>query len=245
MNKLSCRAAGLTDCGCVRSENQDNFFISDDSGLLVVADGMGGTEGGAVASQMTVDTIRQCWDKQLAKDGNEAAIHDWLKESIGKANSLVREAAKRSDLNSKMGTTIVAAVHAGNQVYIGHVGDSRAYLIRNGEAKLLTTDHSVVMEMYVRGQLTYKQCRDSVWKNLITRCVGHDEEIMVDCVSISVLPDDVILLATDGLSGTIEDDEIAKIIGSDHDTVLICKDLVARTLELGAQDNVTVVAKSF
>ena len=246
MGELSWRAAGLTDVGCVRTENQDNYFLSRDNCLLVVADGMGGAEGGATASQLTVDTLSESWDPELANGSNTEAIRAWLEETIQKANTKVREAAKQSKDAKNMGTTVVVGVQAANdELHIAHVGDSRAYVIREGKAQLLTNDHSVVFEMYKKGQLSYEQCRSSPWRNLITRCVGHDDEVKSDYISIKLQPGDIVILATDGLSGQFDDDQLVELIGARQEAEPICKELVSKTLESGAPDNVTVIASSY
>jgi protein phosphatase len=242
MTRISWRTAGLTDCGLVRTENQDNFFISPDQRLFVVADGMGGEQGGATASRIAVETMSAAW----ASGAPTSQFSAWLTETIKKANKKVAEAAVESKSAKSMGTTVVAGIQSDEGViYIAHVGDSRAYLVRNKEAKLITNDHSVVWEMYQKGQLSQDQCRTSPWRHLITRCLGHEQDVEVDCTSLELEIGDWVIMATDGLSTVIDDARLAELIGDSSEPEPLCKELVAKTLDAGAPDNVTIIATNY
>ncbi len=142
-----------------------------------------------------------------------------------------------------MGTTVVVGVQSTeDHLQIAHVGDSRAYLLRNGQPKLLTTDHSVVQEMVRAGRLTEEQARINPYKNLITRCLGHEPEVEVDQTPVDLRPSDWIVLCTDGLSTVLRDEQISAVIDKDVDPQDVCDALVKLTLDGGAPDNVTVVA---
>ncbi|HEY9714739.1 MAG TPA: protein phosphatase 2C domain-containing protein, partial [Chroococcales cyanobacterium] len=162
MEKLTWQVVGLTDKGLVRSDNQDNFSVSSDSRVFVVADGMGGTAGGALASKLAVEEMEICRKEKAPDLSDHESVHKWLVDSIARANKKVKENAEKSKESSKMGTTIVAAVQSDDDtLHIAHVGDSRAYLVRDDSGKLLTLDHSVVMEFYRRGQITMAQVQSS------------------------------------------------------------------------------------
>jgi PPM family protein phosphatase len=242
MKKLTWHAAGLTDPGLVRSENQDNFSISPDVRVFVVADGMGGTEGGALASKLAVEELANFRERTEPDLADPESLRSWLTNSIACANARVVVTAEESKKTKRMGTTIVAAVQSDDgMLHIAHVGDSRAYLVRAGKASLLTNDHSVVMEMYQRGQLTMSQLQASPYKHLITRCLGHDPDVACDYTSLNAEPGDWIILASDGLPAVMDEDEVARTIAGAEDPKQACSALVEKTLAGGAPDNVTVL----
>lgn len=243
MNQLSWRTAGLTDCGLQRSENQDNFFISSDHRVFVVADGMGGAEGGALASHLAVEAMRTCWTDAPPPLNDGHAIKQWLLDSVIDANMSVLQTARDGDYAKNMGTTIVAAVQGDDgHLHVVHVGDSRAYLFRDNRAVALTVDHSIVMEMYMRGQLTYQQYKDSPLRHIISRCLGHDQEIEIDYTSVELQPGDWILLASDGLSSVVDDEQLSNVIDKKEDPETVCKALLSKTFEKNAPDNVTIIS---
>ena len=241
MNTITWRVAGLTDRGAVRSHNEDNYTISKDNRVFVVADGMGGTENGALASKLAVQELENYHKTNKLNLTDAAALKTWLTESILKANQVVVQT--QAETKQKMGTTIVAAVQSDNNIlHIAHVGDSRAYLVRDGVTEILTSDHSVVMEMVKIGRLSKEQSKKSPFRHLITRCLGHDPEVISDYLALEVKPGDLIILATDGLSAVIDEEQIAGLIESHKEPEQACKKLVEETLALGAPDNVTVIA---
>jgi protein phosphatase len=142
-----------------------------------------------------------------------------------------------------MGTTIVVAVQSDdNKIQIAHVGDSRAYLLRDGKPALLTNDHSVVQEMVRAGRLTEEQARINPYKNLITRCLGHEEKVEVDHTPVDVRARDWIVLCSDGLPTVLRDEQICDVVSKKEEPDVVCDELVKQTLDGGAPDNVTVVA---
>ncbi len=246
MKKLTWHAAGQSDPGLVRSENQDNFSISPDMRMFVVADGMGGTEGGALASKLAVEELASFRERSEPNLADPDSLKGWLAKSIACANARVVVTAESSSKTKRMGTTIVAAVQSDDgMLHIAHVGDSRAYLVRDGAASLLTNDHSVVMEMYQRGQLTMSQLQTSPFKHLITRCLGHDPDVACDYTSLNAQPGDWIILASDGLPAVVDEEQLATIIASSADPKQACSSLVEQTLAGGAPDNVTVLVISY
>lgn len=238
------QVAGLTDKGHKREENQDNFLISDDNHLAVVADGMGGVKGGALASHLVVRSLEESWKEDKPDLSTPDSVATWIETAVARANKAVIEAAQASNENKSMGTTVVVAVlDEQKQLHIAHVGDSRATLVRtSGEGgKRLTNDHSVVMEMHLRGQMTIEQCAQSPFKHLITRCLGHDEEVQADYQRMDVIAGDHIILASDGLSDVVSESEIQDIAGAKECPQEVCDILLETVLSRRAPDNVTIV----
>lgn len=240
---LKWHAAAITDAGCQRPRNEDNYYMSPDHRVFVVADGMGGAVGGATASRLAVEAIAKKWQDSPPDTSDLALIRNWLKEAVDQANLSIWHGAKDDISMRGMGTTVVIAVQADNNfLQIAHVGDSRAYLVRGGASILLTNDHSVVQEMVRAGRLTEEQARVNPYKNLITRCLGHQPEVELDQTPVEVHPNDWIILCSDGLPTVLRDDEIGQLIADGSDPEKICNTLVKQTLDGGAPDNVTVVA---
>lgn len=240
---LKWRAAAITNAGCQRERNEDNYYVSPDTRVFVVADGMGGAVGGARASQLAVEAIQELWNEKPPPESDRDVITNWLEEAVARANHAVFQAGKKDASVHGMGTTVVVGVQStDDHLQIAHVGDSRAYLLRNGQPKLLTTDHSVVQEMVRAGRLTEEQARINPYKNLITRCLGHEPEVEVDQTPVDLRPSDWVVLCTDGLSTVLRDEQISGVIDKDVDPQDVCDQLVKLTLDGGAPDNVTVVA---
>ena len=241
MQKVTWQVAGLSDCGLVRSNNEDNYSISSDERVFVVADGMGGTANGGLASQLAVEEMEKYRAANRPDLSATGQLERWLCDSIAKANE--RVVAEQSKLQTQMGTTIVVAVQSDDgHLHIAHVGDSRAYLVRGGQSSALTIDHSVVMDMLRTGKLTKEQCKKSPFKHLITRCLGHETEVECDYMTVGVQPGDWIILASDGLEAVIDEQDLANILEHTDDPSHACSTLVDQTLAGGAPDNVTVLA---
>jgi PPM family protein phosphatase len=243
---LKWHVAAVTDPGCQRQKNEDNFFVSPDERVFAVADGMGGALGGARASKLTVEAIESLWKSKPPHLSEKEAIRQWLIEAVSAANRSVYSVAEQDASVRGMGTTVVVAVQSDdNYMQIAHVGDSRAYLIRNGKPVLLTQDHSVVQEMVRAGRLTEEQARINPYKNLITRCLGHDDKVEIDQTPVEIRPNDWIVLCTDGLPTVLRDEQIGEAVEHLDEPQRACEELVKQTLDGGAPDNVTVVAVRF
>lgn len=240
------RAIGHTDKGRVRPKNEDAYDIGkfeDGTVWAVVCDGMGGANGGNVASMMAVDTIAKAFSKSYREDADENSIRSMLLTALNAANTYIYEAAKEDEELSGMGTTVVAVVVKEDTAYIAHVGDSRAYLIRNDSIEQETKDHSMVQLLVERGELTEEEAMTHPKKNYITRAVGVEEELDVDYNEIPLLDTDTILLCTDGLTNCVSKEEILSII--QEQGALASPDvLVERAIEHGGSDNITVVVIS-
>ena len=243
---LKWRVAAVTDPGCQRQKNEDNFFVSPDERVFAVADGMGGALGGARASKLTVEAIESLWKSKPPHISDKEAIRQWLIEAVSAANRSVFHVAEQDASVRGMGTTVVVAVQSDdNYMQIAHVGDSRAYLVRGGKPVLLTQDHSVVQEMVRAGRLTDEQARINPYKNLITRCLGHDDKVEIDQTPVEIRPNDWIVLCTDGLPTVLRDEQIGEAVENLDEPQRACEELVRQTLDGGAPDNVTVVAVKF
>jgi protein phosphatase len=203
--------AGRTDVGIIRSGNEDNFLMVPDKGIFVVADGMGGHAAGEVASEMAVrfvarelGSLRGLADDQVA---------DRMRTAIRAANGAIFQRTLTEHDKRGMGTTVTALVLFESRFLIGQVGDSRAYLYRDGKLIQLTKDHSYVQEQVDAGYLTPEQARSHPYSNVITRCVGANSDVMPDIYLGTVKLGDLFLLASDGLTGMLEDPELAQMLG--------------------------------
>ncbi|MBX9951489.1 MAG: protein phosphatase 2C domain-containing protein [Candidatus Obscuribacterales bacterium] len=246
MTKLAWSVAAVTDRGLHRSENQDNFYISPDMRVFVVADGMGGLKGGARASKLAVDAVEAQWKENPPDFSDREAVQQWLVDAVASANQSVFTAASQDESVQNMGTTIVAGVQTeANTLQIAHVGDSRAYLIRDGKTIVLTQDHSVVMEMVLKGQLTPDQFKNSPFRHYLTRCVGHSGKVEIDRTPVELNPDDLIILSTDGLSAVLDEEQIFEEMRGSNTPKEICDALLKSTLDGGAPDNVTILAVKY
>ena len=244
---MKARAAGLSDVGRCRKVNQDQFVLDSSLGLYAIADGMGGHAAGEVASDLAITALAGSLRDQ------QPASEPWTPED---ASRLLRNAM--NDGNHKicesvldraewrgMGTTIVALVIAGDKAVIGHVGDSRAYLLRDGELRQLTSDHSWVNEQVKLGLLTHEQANRHPMRNIVTRALGNQPEVEVDVIEEAVRPNDIFALCSDGLSGMLSDDEISEILTL-HGKVPrdACRTLVDEANARGGEDNITVIVMS-
>jgi len=246
---VKVHAAARTDLGLVRQNNEDNYYIDETIGLLIVADGMGGHASGEIASKMTVDIIRDCFkgsgkDKPFQtgpyqKDFSEATNR--LASSIRLANLAVWEASGNRPELSGMGTTIAAVQVDGNRLSIAHVGDSRVYLIRAGNIEQLTDDHSLVYEQVKRDLITKEEASRSDMKNILTRALGISNDVEVDLAEMTLAVNDILLLCSDGLSGMVDDETILSVVMTIDDPAAACEKLIAMANANGGKDNITVV----
>jgi protein phosphatase len=236
--------AARTDIGRVRSHNEDkfDFFLPEDDPtlarrgrLFAVADGMGGHQGGQIASEFALKTLIRSY---FAPGG--PAPEPALRVAISEANALVTRAAEQFGAKNDMGTTLVAAVILGEMLTIAHVGDSRAYLLREGErVRPLTTDHSWVEEQVRRGALSREEAEVSPYRNVILRSIGMGEGMEPDLATERLLPGDIVLLASDGLTGYLDGDAIAAIIAGKSPSQAALA-LVDAANDAGGKDNITV-----
>ncbi|MCA1827776.1 MAG: cyclic nucleotide-binding domain-containing protein [Myxococcales bacterium] len=240
-----------TDVGHKRKHNEDAYLIDKELGLYAVADGMGGHAAGEVASGQAVKSIRdalaegkpilEAFAKSPTVESREQ-IASLMERAIHKACSDIHSLAT-SDLGKRgMGTTVVALLAAGRKAVVGHVGDSRVYLFRNGRAHQLTEDHTIIQEQLKRGLITKEQVPTADNKNVITRAVGIQPSVAVDTLVTDLLPGDLFVLCSDGLHGYLQDDELPGLLAQDREKLPDV--LVDLALQRGGKDNVTAVCLS-
>lgn len=238
-------AAGLTDLGCHRENNEDNYAYwepQDDAvfqrlgRLAVVADGMGGAEGGQHASRIAVDTVCAVYPGSPEPDPQQRLL-----ASFREANLRVQQEAHAKPMLHGMGTTLTACAIVGNSLYFAHIGDSRLFLVRNGEARQLSRDHSLVARLIESGTIRPEDAENHPQKHVLTAAIGVAEDLQPDATfePIELKPSDVLVLCTDGLWGQMTSAEIAEI-ASKSAPKDACNSLVQLAKQRGGPDNITV-----
>jgi len=257
---------GKTDLGRTRDHNEDRFLVADltrkaaslqpdvrqhDIGprgtLLVVADGMGGAAAGELASEMATDAIYahlvKTWNAEHEVTPQRFAYR--LKEAVEVANASIHAHAKAHPEVRGMGTTTTAAGVLNDHVYLTQVGDSRAYLIRGGQAHQITKDQSLMQRLVEAGELTEEEAAQSERRNIILQALGPDPKVKVDLTHQEVRRGDILVLCSDGLSGQVKKEEIAQVVSTTPDLSAACDKLIAIANERGGPDNITVVLARF
>lgn len=267
-------AAGLSHRGVVRADNQDHYLVArvgrsldtlitslpdgevpdrfDETGyVMMVADGMGGAAAGEVASRMAISTLINIvldipdWIMKLDDDGAE----ELMRRAVGYYRqidqALITRAEAEPALNG-MGTTMTVVYSVGRDLFVGHAGDSRAYLFRNGRLQQLTRDHTHVQMMVEAGAITHEEAGTHRLRHVLTNVLGGNAELTdVDIDRLGLAAHDRLLLCTDGLTEVVGDDEIAEVLGRMKSPEVACRSLVDLALERGGPDNVTVVTARF
>ncbi|MBY0503246.1 MAG: Stp1/IreP family PP2C-type Ser/Thr phosphatase [Bryobacteraceae bacterium] len=228
-------AAGRTDVGLVRPNNEDRFLIAGDLGLALVADGMGGAACGEVAAQMTVDCVEEC----VRGNGIGASVSS-LESAITEANRRVWLHAKQSPQCTGMGTTVVAACWRGDRLAIANVGDSRAYLLRHDQLTQLSYDQSLVNELRHNLGLSEEQIKRYANRNVLTQAIGTSESVQIRTNEIDFGPGDVVILCSDGLHGIVSDEEIHAILSLPLVLELQVGRLIDAAKRAGGNDNITI-----
>ena len=233
--------AARTDVGMIRSGNEDNFAVSDwgNRGLFIVADGMGGHAAGEVASEMAVQTIER--ELQELKDPNDDDAEDKLAEALRLANRTIHDRTITEVDKQGMGTTASVLLLWESKYLIGQVGDSRVYLLRDGELQQLTKDHSYVQEQVDAGFLTPEQARYHPYSNVITRCVGASPDVEPDIYQGDVKVGDLFLVASDGLTGMVDDRRLQILLMSRAAPERKVHALIAEANGRGGLDNITAI----
>jgi protein phosphatase len=235
--RISC--AGNTDVGVVRSGNEDSFLLNCAGGLFIVADGMGGHAAGEVASEMAVQIVSSDLGSLRGLSDAEAASR--MRSAIRKANAAIFDRTLAEHDKRGMGTTATVMVLFSRRYLIGQVGDSRAYLLRDGDLLQLTKDHSYVQEQVDAGLLTPEQARTHPYSNVITRCVGANEDVAPDIYFGNLERGDVVLLASDGLTGMLEDQQLATIMSAEENPETCVNKMIADANRRGGLDNITAI----
>ncbi len=223
-----------SDTGRQRTANEDSYFAS--APLFAVADGMGGAQAGEVASKIAAELF----ETAERRDGEPAEA--FLRRVAQEANARIHALAEHDSSRSGMGTTLTALLVDGDDVAVAHVGDSRAYLLRDGKLRMLTSDHSLVEELRRQGRISDEQAEDHPQRSIITRALGPEAEVEVDTMSFNARPGDVFLLCSDGLTTMLKDDGIAAVLAETPDLDGAVDRLVGAANEAGGRDNITAVA---
>ncbi|HXF71000.1 MAG TPA: Stp1/IreP family PP2C-type Ser/Thr phosphatase [Actinomycetota bacterium] len=223
---MRARIGEATDVGLVRERNEDGYLVRPP--LFAVADGMGGHRGGEVASRLALETLERPTEAPLA-------------ERIREANRVVYERSIIDRSVAGMGTTLTAAVLEGDRLRLAHVGDSRAYLLREGRLERLTEDHTMVRRMVEEGRLTEQEAAWHPYRSVLTRALGTEPDVPVDEAVVEVRPGDRVLLCTDGLTSMLEEERIAELLRTTPDPQAAADRLVEEALAAGGLDNVTVL----
>jgi serine/threonine protein phosphatase PrpC len=233
--------AAATDVGMVRSGNEDNFYADADStrGIFVVADGMGGHAAGEVASEMAVQIVaRELASLRDVRDGTAAQR---VTAALRAANRAIYERMQAETDKQGMGTTASLLVVSHGSYLIGQVGDSRVYMLRDGKLSQITKDHSYVQEQVDAGLLTPEQARFHPYSNVITRCVGAGEEVTPDLYQGELRVGDVLLVASDGLTGMVDDRRLQQLLLARSTPGRIVDALIAEANGRGGLDNITAI----
>ena len=248
---MKIRYAAKTDVGMKRTHNEDYFSLIEDEQLFIVADGMGGHASGEVASKMAADTIGEFYNR--TRDDEDATwpykmdrslsyIENRLVCSIKLANLRIFETSSRDLRYKGMGTTLVSSMVAGDKIYVGHVGDSRAYRVRDGVITQLTRDHSLLEDYKeAKPDMTEEEERNFPHKNVITRALGMRETVQVDIRAHQIISGDVYILCSDGLSGMLTDPQIQQITSNAKSLERAVAELVDAANRNGGTDNVTTL----
>jgi protein phosphatase len=246
---MKITARGISDVGRKREHNEDSLLVDPDLGLYIVADGMGGHQGGGTASRLAVETIRD--DLRLAhgrdpgllacdKQMEESPLRDVLRSAVEKACRSIFHAAQSDPNLQGMGTTVTALLLGGDKAFVAHVGDSRCYLVRQGGIFQVSEDHSLVNEQLKAGAISPEEARTSRFRNIITRSVGFEEQVAVDLLGFELEPGDRLVVCCDGLSNLVDDQEIREIVSS-APLDEAPQRLVDLANDRGGDDNITVV----
>ena len=246
-------SGGVSDVGRVRTNNEDSYRIVEPMNLFILSDGMGGEAHGEVASAMAVEAVEKfCTNPEEHKEDSGVTLHgaasdSWgpqtkvLQNAVFQANYQIFQSAQKHPEQRGMGATLTTGWLNGTKLSIAHVGDSRAYLLRTGNLQQLTNDHSLVAEQVRRGILTPQQAEESEMQSVLLRALGANPEVDVEVDEIDVMPRDVLLFCSDGLTRMVTEPEIAGKLHAETDPVSAAQILVDLANERGGLDNVTVI----
>ncbi len=233
-----------TDTGRARNNNEDSVAVDEDSHLLVLADGMGGYNAGEVASGMATSFIKTelgRWLSEASDNASDTDVRRAMDICVDNANRAIFNAANSNPQYAGMGTTLVVGVFRDGRLLMGHVGDSRGYRLRGGRLAQITHDHSLLQEQIDSGLITAEQAAFSANKNLVTRAVGVEDTVLLETHLHDVLPGDMYLLCSDGLSDMLDDESIAQLLQSSDALPEVAAALVDAANDAGGKDNISVV----
>jgi serine/threonine protein phosphatase PrpC len=239
-----------THTGMVRSHNEDSVNVEADIGLAVLADGMGGYNAGEVASGIatalianeTREALKRLKLQEIDEESGEPVVFGLLKDVVTKANESIYQSANSQPQYAGMGTTLVVSLFCDNKVTVAHIGDSRCYRLRDNKLEQITRDHSLLQEQIDSGLLTREAARRSQNKNLVTRALGIEPNVVPEIHEHEAKPEDVYLLCSDGLNDMVEDEDIELTVGSlSANLPLAASQLVQMANDAGGRDNISVV----
>lgn len=240
--------AALTDVGRVRGNNEDAVQAVPDAGLAVLADGMGGYNAGEVASAMAVEHVVADfvqWHSDADADTSAEQVQAVIEEIVSRLNQSIWKTSRERSECAGMGTTLVVLALWQDLAVLGHVGDSRAYLCREGSLQQLTRDHSLLQEQLDAGIIRVEELPLlAAFRNFITRALGAEESVQADFQTVSLKPGDHILLCSDGLTGMLPDEQIAAVLLERRPVVEQAQELIDMANEQGGHDNISVVLVS-
>ena len=236
---ITINSSGKTDVGVKRLNNEDAYLVRPDLDLFTVADGMGGAAAGEVASGIFIDTAREIFERFTRQ--SEQDTYSQIQEVFRLANERMNEYVRRNPYDRGMGCTVEVLSFFGDSYIVGHVGDSRTYLFREGRLKQLTKDHSLVQEQLDSGLITPDEAKKHTLRNVVLRAVGVDTTVSLDLVKGKCAPGDLFLLCSDGLSDMIDDSQIADTLMMPLELADMAGNLVEKAKAAGGNDNITVV----
>lgn len=237
--------ASKSHIGKIRNKNEDSLFVDEKNGrIFIVADGMGGHNAGEIASKLAIEKVSELMEDNLndLSQTDELEIETLIQKAIKDANAEIYKQSLSSEKLDGMGTTITLALFLNNKVYFGHVGDSRAYLLRGDELTQLTEDHTLVCELVKNGTITEVEAKTHPKRNIITKALGTETSPLPDTIKHSIYEEDIIMLCTDGLTNIVDNYEIKKCLKSESDLQKACDYLVDQANDRGGFDNITLIA---
>jgi serine/threonine protein phosphatase PrpC len=241
------KVARLTDIGLHRDHNEDIVASNLNIGLLLLADGMGGYRAGEVASEIAALTIASDMTESMQQKRGVLELSFWsvremLANAVAHANHAIYHISQHEPSCEGMGTTLVACVFSDNQLVVGHIGDSRLYLLRDGALTQVTQDHSLLQAQLDAGLISVEEAKNATHKNLVTRALGVDSEVELDLQELDVKLGDVFLLCSDGLTDLVEDAKIKALLSEAHlHTEQAAAQLIKAANEAGGKDNISVI----
>lgn len=236
--------AAQTNKGLVRDRNEDNYVVlleDDKPGIFIIADGLGGHRSGELASKISCQYASKYLEEELPQKNEPAQVRHILVEVIQKTNIHVYMKSLEKEENKGMGTTLTIGVLYPESFYFAHIGDTRVYRLRAGDFEQITQDHTYVGEMMASGTLSEDEMRVHPRRHVLTQAIGYPEYLDVDYVHLDRAHGDRLIMSSDGLHGVLEDDIIADSLASSLSPEKICSQLIEKSLEAGAPDNITII----
>ncbi len=233
-----------TDTGRSRSNNEDSVAVEPNTGLVILADGMGGYNAGEVASSMATSQIvdgMERWLSQAAASASDGEVRRAMTLCVDAANRAIHDAANTDARQAGMGTTLVMGVFRASRLLLGHVGDSRAYRLRDGTLRQITRDHSLLQEQIDAGLISPEQAASAANKNLVTRAVGVEPEVQLELHGHDLVSGDIYMFCSDGLTDMVSDAEMEKMMRSAESLGSCATALVEAANEAGGKDNISVI----